>query len=608
MNYYSGYVAALLLSFIFSVALTPLVRSYAINWKAMAAPREDRWHSSPTPVLGGVAIFLAFSMSLGVIFLWLPSLFNTSKLYALLFGASLMFALGLLDDLYHLSVQTKLIGQVVVALLLVFFGFKIDWFVSYTLNTFVSIFWIVGITNAFNLLDNMDGLAGGIGFISATLLAVIMLFNLGYESADAQILVLALLMGSLLGFLVYNFSPASIFMGDAGSLFIGCVLAGAATHNGLFRSGHLLPIILVPVLLLFIPILDTGFVSVMRTFMGRSVAQGGKDHSSHRLVAIGFSEKRAVLILYAFSLLGGLVALVGALYRYGMFLTCLCVFLLISAFFWTFLAKVRIYPEEEQSLVKRSKVLTMVWVDFTYKRRVFEVIMDVALFSFGYWLCYFLRYEAESYISIFPLFLTTLPIVLVCLMSSNFVFGVYRGVWRYTSLADVVVYIKAITAGVALAALTVALLYDFEQFSRTILVLLWGISIFFLAASRLFFRLMGEVIRRNAMSKGKRVLIYGAGDEGEFTLRAIVNNAKLGLTPVGFIDDDSRNHKRKIRGYKIFGGRERLMDMIPEHGVEEIIVASGAICSDSLKETSAVCQKLGIPLRSMELSMTTWKA
>jgi len=360
---------------------------------------------------------------------------------------------------------------------------------------------------------------------------------------------------------------------------------------------------MVPVLILFIPILDTGFVSVMRTLFGRSIARGGRDHSSHRLVAIGLPERKAVLTLYGFSLLGGSVALVGALYRSRYFFTCLGLFLLISILFWVYLARIRVYPEEEKTLIDRSKTLTTFWIDFTYRRRIFEVLLDVWLVSFGYWLSYFLRFEGRAYGANFPLFLKSLPIVLACLVLTYFAFGIYRGVWRYTSVADLITYVKAVTSGVVLSVLMLVFLYRFHSYSRTVFAIFWGISLFFLAGSRLSFRLIAEALRQSSRDNGRRVLIYGAGDKGEFALREILNNQKLGLTPVGFIDDDLRKRKRRIQGYRVLGGRDDLAKMVKKYRVSEVIVASDKIYAKNLEATCIVCEDMGVAVRKLELSI-----
>ncbi len=603
MKPYLSQLIPFLLAFALSVGLTPLVRKLAIRLGQVAEPREDRWHTRPTAVMGGIAIAASFYLGALAELLFLPEAGIFSKYLPLLICAFFVFSLGLVDDIYHLSPQTKLVGQIIAASFLVFFGFKIDWFESYTFNTFFSVFWIVGITNAFNLLDNMDGLSAGIAFISSLFLAVITVLNLGSGIGNGHLLIIALFMGALLGFLLYNFHPASIFMGDSGSLFIGFLLAGLTTHQRVSHSTHFLPIIMVPVLILFIPILDTGFVSVMRTIFGRSVARGGRDHSSHRLVAIGLPERQAVLTLYAFSLFGGTVALVGALYQSRYFISLLGVFLLVSLFFWIYLAKVRVYPEEDKTLIEKSKALTTVWIDFTYRRRIFEVLLDVWLVSFGYWLSYFLRFEGINYLTNFPFFLKSLPIALGSLMCSYFAFGVYRGFWRYTSVADLITYLKAVTSGVVLSILIILFVYRFQEYSRTVFVIYWGIALFFLAGSRLSFRLIAEALRRNSLTQGRRVLIYGAGDKGEFALREILNNQNLGLTPVGFIDDDVRKRKRKIQGYKVLGGRDDLETMLKKYEVNEVIVASDKIRSENLEAACAVCENMGVAVRNLELSI-----
>jgi UDP-GlcNAc:undecaprenyl-phosphate GlcNAc-1-phosphate transferase len=603
MKSYLSYLFAFFLAFALSSALTPLVRKLAIKSGQVAKPREDRWHTKPTALMGGVAIVAAFYLSAVAALFFSPAAGTLAGYLPLFICALLVFFLGLIDDIYHLPPQTKLVVQIVAAALLVFLGFKIDWFESYTFNTFFSVLWIVGITNAFNILDNMDGLAAGIALISSLFLAVITLLNLGNGLAESQLLILAVFMGALLGFLLYNFQPASIFMGDSGSLFIGFLLAGITTHQRVFHSSHFLPIIMVPVLILFIPILDTGFVSVMRTLFGRSIARGGRDHSSHRLVAIGLPERKAVLLLHGFSLLGGTVALVGALYQPRYFFTCLGIFLLISVFFWINLARVRVYPEEDKTVIERSRTLTTFWIDFTYRRRIFEVLLDVWLVSFGYWLSYFLRFEGKAYGANFPLFLESLPIVLACLVFSYFTFRVYRGVWRYTSVADLVTYLKAVTSGVVLSILILLFVYRFRSYSRTVFAIFWGISLFFLAGSRLSFRMIAEALRLSSVNNGRRVLIYGAGDKGEFALREILNNQKLGLTPVGFIDDDVRKRKRKIQGYKVLGGRDDLAAMVKKYKVEEIILASDNIRAENLEAACSVCEDMGIAVRNLELSI-----
>ncbi|MEJ2363737.1 MAG: MraY family glycosyltransferase [Deltaproteobacteria bacterium] len=231
-----------LVTFALSAGLTPLVRKLAIRFGQVAEPREDRWHRRPTAVMGGVAIAASFYLAVLAVTIFLPAAGMLSTYLPLLICAFLVFTLGLVDDIYRLAPQTKLVGQIIAASFLVFFGFKINWFESYTFNRFFSVFWIVGITNAFNLLDNMDGLAAGIAFISLLFLAVITMLNLGGGSGNGHLLIIALFMGALLGFLLYNFHPASIFMGDSGSSVPfhspPAHHHGSSTHSFYSNLGH----------------------------------------------------------------------------------------------------------------------------------------------------------------------------------------------------------------------------------------------------------------------------------------------------------------------------------------------------------------------------------
>ena len=297
---------ALLIRFYFfalaiSLALTPACRSLAHRFGYVAKPKEDRWHKRPTALFGGVAI-TATALALGVV------VGPDTQLWQLLGCGAAVAAFGLVDDLLSLKASTKLIVQITVASALVFFGLRLQWTSSLAGDAMLTLFWIVGITNAFNLLDNMDGLCAG-----TTLIAGLFLLAGLYNDAGAvpTAVYLAALLGATTGFLFYNRYPASIFMGDAGSLFLGFNLAAmtlVGRKAGTGTSG-VLSVIAGPVLLLLVPIFDTTLVTVMRLLSGRRPSQGGRDHSSHRLVAVGLPEPTAVAVLWALAMFGGGIAL-----------------------------------------------------------------------------------------------------------------------------------------------------------------------------------------------------------------------------------------------------------------------------------------------------------
>src|SRR6266404_3788147 len=241
-----------LVSFALAVALTPVVRMLARRFGFVAKPKIDRWHKKPTAMMGGVAIWLA------VITTYLAFVPHTGQSWVVVGSASFLFLVGLVDDWLHIKPYQKLIGQVIGAAIVVNYGLVLPWTRSLPANMVITIFWLIGITNAINLLDNMDGLATGIAAIASCFLTLN--FVTGHQPIEAMML--AVFAAALLGFLVYNSNPASIFMGDSGSMFIGFFLAASALINlAGGRSRAFLPVLAVPILVLFIPIFDTTFVT-----------------------------------------------------------------------------------------------------------------------------------------------------------------------------------------------------------------------------------------------------------------------------------------------------------------------------------------------------------
>ena len=604
MSALPSYAFAFLASFLLSLSLTPLVRHLAIKGNFLARPRGDRWHKKPTGLLGGVSIFFTLMLVWQLVSLVSGYYTSIRPLLPLALGGMAIFLLGLVDDLFDINPQHKLVGQVIIASVLVIFGFQVNWFESTTANLVISIFWIVGITNAFNLLDNMDGLSAGIAFIAGFFLFFSQVFS-GGENIVPALVFLSVYLGSLLGFLIYNFHPASIFMGDSGSLFIGFLLAGLTTEaSGLMvgaRSGHLVFVLAIPILILFIPILDTTFVSLMRKLSGRPISMGGRDHSSHRMVAIGFSERTAVLILYSFAAASGLLAMSTARISLGVSLVLVAIFLLFVIFFWISLARVNVYPEESILSEATKGKLTPLLVEITYKRRLFEVLLDLILIPLAYWTSYLLRFEGYAYGENFPIFLKSLPIVVACQLFSFFLFGVYRGIWQYVGMRDVITYGKAITAGTVLSVLVNLGLYRFMGFSRTVFVIYWMILFVLVTASRFSYRLIGEATSKNAMKGGKKALIYGAGAAGQLVMQEIERNKNLGMALVGFIDDDIGKQNRRFLGYPVFGGKDSLKEIVNRHGISEVVISFRNMDRLGLNSMKKACNTLGVNLSCLRV-------
>ena len=300
---------AFILALAISFACTPAVRMLAIKIKAVDVPKDNRrMHKVPIPRMGGLAIFAGFLVSV-LFFVPLGTEFRS-----ILIGALILVVLGIIDDIVALKPRTKFAGQIIAALIPALSGVSIHGIVNpfvpgqySTLGIFsipLTVIWIVGITNAVNFIDGLDGLACGVSAIATvTMFIIAVLFGEIYIA-----LMMAALAGACLGFLPYNMNPAKIFMGDTGSMFLGYTLA-TVSIQGLFKFYAVISFA-VPFILLGLPIFDTGFAIVRRLLKGQSPLQADRGHVHHRLIDLGFDQKQSVAILYAFSALMGLTAVI----------------------------------------------------------------------------------------------------------------------------------------------------------------------------------------------------------------------------------------------------------------------------------------------------------
>src|SRR5260370_9952482 len=365
-----------LVSFALALALTPFVRSFARGEGFWARPKRDRWHKNPTATIGGIAIWLT------VIGVYLTLIPHTSYGWVIVGASTFLFLVGLIDDLIHIKPYQKLIGQVMGAAVVVYYGLALPWTRSLPINMVITIFWLIGITNAVNLLDNMDGLAAGIASIASVFLTVS--FIAGGQPTEA--LMSSVLAAALLGFLIYNSNPATIFMGDCGSMFIGFLLASAALVNvSGGRSRTFVPVLAVPILVLFIPIFDTTFVTILRKLSGRAASQCDRDHTSHRLVALGMSERRAVWMLYGLAALSGLLAIAVRALKSDVSLALIAGFTLVLTLLGFYLAGVKGYDQEEQAAAAPQKPSYAFLVFYSYNPPIFQVFLHIIFIFLPSW-------------------------------------------------------------------------------------------------------------------------------------------------------------------------------------------------------------------------------
>lgn len=376
------YILFFSVPFLLSLILTPLIRLVAIRNKLVSYPRADRWHKHPTALLGGLSIYLASATPL----LFLN--FRDKNILGLFLGGTFLFIIGLADDKFHFTPYIKLFAQIIAGCIAIFFGIILGFPLNNLLAIPLTLLWIIGVTNSFNLLDNIDGLSSGIAAIASLMLFI---SSLIFSNNPLGILGLVLC-GATLGFLPYNFNPAKIFMGDSGSMFLGYSIAIISITGTARHISNLLITMVIPVLILSIPIFDTLFVMVARKIQGKKIFEGGKDHTSHRLVTLGLSQRKTVLLLYALSIIFGLIAI--SYSRLNLFIISVIAFLgvVILLFFGLFLFDVTSYDNQQkysQKLRAIENSNTIINNLFTHKRRIVEVLLDFVMICIAYCSAYF---------------------------------------------------------------------------------------------------------------------------------------------------------------------------------------------------------------------------
>ena len=577
-----------------AAALTLLVRFLARRYNFVAAPKADRWHTRPTAMLGGVAIFVS------TLLMYAAFVPKTTESVIVLTGSSVLFIVGLVDDILHIKPYQKLIGQMIGASLVVGTGLKMPLTGYELVDIWITVFWIIGITNAINLLDNMDGLAAGISAIAAISLGL----SFSSSGQTGELLLISVFVGSLLGFLIFNFNPASIFMGDCGSMFVGFLLSTSVLLNQTGgRSRGIVPILAVPVLILFVPIFDTTFVTVLRKLWGRKASQGGRDHTSHRLVALGLSERSAVLMLYAFAAVAGGLSLLVSQLTLTQSLALVVFFTIVLVIVGVYLSQVKVYERTEEERAFQNNAVFAFLVDVSYKRRIFEVFLDGLLITLSYYAAYSLLYGPIENTANWTLFLSTAPLLVILNLGSFLFVGVYRGLWRYTSIDDLITFAKGVILGSVLSILSILLLYRFQNFSRKVFVLDAVILFIALVASRSAFRLIRHALPFKASSEGRRVVIYGAGDGGEMILRELRNNSEWNYLPVAFLDDDPMKTNKVIHGLRVHDTNGSLLDLMQNENIQEILISVRELPSEKLEYLRSLCRDANIGLKRAQIKI-----
>ena len=594
-------ILSFLISFIILLIATPVVIKCANRASFIANPTSERWHSKPTALLGGIGIFigiLAGLLASGVIF---------EISWGLTAGIILIFLSGLYDDVFNLSPFIKLIIQISAGILVISSGILIGkGFIAEYIAVPLTIFWIVGITNAMNLLDNMDGLCSGVSGIIAFFLGFIFLINNQLNPAILSFVI----SGASFGFLVYNFNPAKIFMGDCGSLLLGFSLSVLSLLGSYQMKSHVLLSLSIPLLIMALPIFDTTLVTLNRKIINRPVSQGGKDHSSHRLIALGYSEKQSALILYGITALGGTIAITLNYINVSISLMLIIVSLIIFVGSGAFFTRVRVYSKEEYLLItehnKTDGKITPIKTVLNYKRQIIEVLFDTIFILYGFYFATWIQSTGDVTSNFFFNF-RLLPVLIIYSLIVFYFFGFYKLIWRYISIEDLIKY------GTAIILITISLiifkyLFGYSELQLTTCIL-FGIILSYLALGfRLSERIFSILIRRNANNRSatsKRILIVGAGDTGNLFISEIHQNQELGIYPIGFVDDDPTKIGSSLCGIPILGNLHEIEDIIRKKHVDEIIIAISNIEDEILGHINGIGRKSEVPVKRVQIGLKT---
>lgn len=593
-----NYLIALIIPFSIVVLVTPVIIMIAKRTGMISQPQSNRWHSRPTALLGGIGIFIGVVSSI----IWIGLL---DSIYSgLVFGAVLIFISGLYDDVKGLRPYVKLIIHIIAGVLVMTSGvFLGNGLLPGYIAIPITLLWVVGITNAMNLLDNMDGLCSGISGIIGLFLGIIFLLN------DQSVLSLLsfTVSGAAFGFLVYNFSSAKIFMGDSGSLFLGFLLSTIALMGTYETKSHVMLSLGIPLLIMSLPIFDTTLVTISRKYFNRPISQGGRDHSSHRLIALGYSERKSLLVMYGIAIFGGGIA-IGLIYL-NLSISLLLVILSLILFVGSgaFLSRVKVYSVNEyESLLENNggKRVTLIRTVLQYKRQIVEVLVDSILVMYSLYLAAWLQYNGEiphDFIASYPSLVTVLlPYSLIVFL----VFRFYSDIWRYLTVSDSLRFV--ISVGVlALSMFLFIPLLDIFDLKFTTVIIFAIVLFLLLSVFRLSERLLYTLQR--AVTNGDnqistRILLVGAGDTGSIALREIIQNKKLNFKPVGFVDDDPSKKGARIDGYPVMGSTTSINDIVASKQIDKIIISITDIGREKLKEIYNQCENTGKPVMRARIS------
>jgi UDP-GlcNAc:undecaprenyl-phosphate GlcNAc-1-phosphate transferase len=558
------------LALVVSTAITPIVISLAHRLGFVARPRADRWSTHftgnrrPPALLGGVAIFLTLVVGAALFLPW------DRQMIGIAGGATFMFAVGLVDDLRGMRPHLKMAAQTAAACILLATGTAVTIVPVAWLAALATIFWVIAITNAINLIDNMDGLASGVVTVSALTMAVYGLMH-GLPAVATLALLIA---GACGGFLVYNFNPARVFMGDCGSLLLGFLMSAAALIGTTRAASDMVVALFAPVALLAVPVFDTTLVSVVRRLNGRPISQGGRDHSSHRMVALGLSERSTVAVLYAISVAFGLLTLASSELSTPATLVLAVLMFGALTLFGIFLGMVQVYASHAGQPEPFDGQGTLLGGTVLHKKQAVQLLLDVGLIPVAWVAADLLRFEGAIPRQILGRLAEGLPYIVVAKIACLAATRSHQGIWRYAGMSDVLAVLRGSTLGSLVAASLLALVFHWEGFSRTAFIIDWMVFTGLAVAARTGLVLLTHLFSSCPEPGARRVVVVGANETGMAAIRELQRLRNGSSTvPVAFLDDDVSKHHRSLGGVPVVGGIAELPEVVRRLRADGVVIA-----------------------------------
>jgi UDP-GlcNAc:undecaprenyl-phosphate/decaprenyl-phosphate GlcNAc-1-phosphate transferase len=630
------FILAFILPLLLTLALTPVAMRLAFACNAIDQPDKRKVHSKPIPRLGGIAVASSFLVSIGALIYIIPTVIpettaaigtflqpETAVMVGLGLSAILLIlSLGAWDDISALNPGFKFFIQFAAATLAYLAGFKIslvsDPFGTGMINMELfsyplTVIWIVGVTNAFNLIDGLDGLASGTAIIALAAIGTISFFH----GQPEIVLICLLLGGSALGFLWYNFRPAKIFLGDSGSLFLGFILALLSIHSYTKVSASFA--IFVPFFALGLPIIDT-LLSMVRRFLSwflpdrfaveknlsfkqilHSIFQPDKSHIHHQLIRRGLSHKHTVLVLYVVSAVFGAGAVAIALT--SQFSTTILILLTITAFILTGINKLKY---KEIALLHNGIFLTFynrLLINRQNIQKAFDMVFILAAFTGAFLLTQPGGFSTAYFASGSDLDLSLLLFVLLVQTSVFWLSGLYRETIQQLGIADAFQITKSMGLASIAAAIAISLapFWQLEAIA-TLFLLNFYFLVTFVLGIRLLFHLVKYLFRCSREGK-EMALIYGAGEQGILTLHRLLAMDSEPYTPMGFLDEDPQLEGKKINGLPVFGGHWKLEQLIRKQGITHLLISDENLKPAVLQRIESIAGEYDINVKKFQVQI-----